>query len=239
MTVPDESFAARIDTGSADRAVGRSLLAVVSLLAANLGLLILYVLLDLTLEQLILVFWWESLWIGLFAALKLVAASLFGDPYRNRFVDVSAGAGLLVSILAIGFVAAGFLSLFTLSGFALAFALAALSGMEPGALMFSELGLILGTSALFLASHAVSFIVNFLLLGEFRSARAGALLALPVKRCLALYVAIILAFAVAAGLPEFARTAVFTGVLVLLKMLGDYRLHCSERRELQVAEANG
>ncbi len=224
---------------SADERFGTTALGALSLAAANLGLLLVYVSFDLTLEQLVLVFWWESFWIGLFCALKLLVASLAGNPFENRWVQVSPAAALLVSIAAIGFITGEFLALFLLTGAALWFALTALSVVDPGELLRDELPLILGTSLLFLAGHGLSFVVNFLAAGEFRSARAATLLVLPFRRCLALLAAIGAAFAAAWLLPGIARTTGFIAVLVLLKLLGDYRLHRRERLELAAAGRTG
>ena len=47
---------------------------------ANASLLVVYVLYDATLYQLVLVYWCECLWIGIFSALKLIIASRFGSP---------------------------------------------------------------------------------------------------------------------------------------------------------------
>ena len=71
---------------------GARALAALSLLAANVGFLALFIVFDLTLFELVVVYWLELLWIGLFSGLKLLTASLFGSPYENRWVDVSVGA---------------------------------------------------------------------------------------------------------------------------------------------------
>lgn len=224
-------------TPSQSAAVARGYLAeagigAIGIIAANAGLVFLYFAYDLTLYQLVLVYWWECLWIGLFCALKLIVASVAGDPYSSRRVDVSPGASLLLSVVAIGFVALQFTGIFLLSGFAIGFAYSALTGIDAGELMFNEIGLIVGSSALLLAGHALSFVANFLVGGEFRHARAGTLLALPFRRCLALLATIAVAFAAAATVPGLANAAAFGVLLMLLKLVADYRLHRAERRAL-------
>lgn len=209
--------------------VGKASIGAISLAAANAGLLFLYFYYDLTLFQLILVYWWECLWIGLFCALKLIVASMIGDPYENRWIEVSGGAGVLLSIVAIGFVGGEFIALFGALGFAITFAFTELTGLEADELLFDQIGLILGSSLLFLAGHGLSFVVNFLVLGEFRTARAVTLLFLPFRRCLALLGTIAIAFGVAYYVPGLASGTAFAVILIVLKLLWDYRLHLKER----------
>ena len=205
-------------------------LSVLTLVLANLAFLVLYFVFDLTLFQLAAVYWWECLWIGLFSGLKLVTASLFGDPYENRWVEFSHGANVLTSVVAIVFVAGEFLAIFAILGFAILFAFHALTGIDQGELMRDALGPVLGSSVLFLVGHGLSFVANFLVGGEFRTARAVTLLTLPFTRCLALIGAVVVAFTVAFLLPGFANTAGFVTILVLLKLGWDYLLHKRERR---------
>ena len=93
--------------------------AALTLFAANAGMLFLYFALDLTLFQLVVVYWFEALWIGFFSGLKLLTASLFGDPYENRWVDVSPGSGFLISLFAIVKSGGAFLFILVITGVAL------------------------------------------------------------------------------------------------------------------------
>jgi hypothetical protein len=106
-------------------------------------------------------------------------------------------------------------------------------GKGPSFVLYPELGLLLGISTIFLAGHGISFIGNFLFLGEYKTARAGTLLALPFKRCLALMGAIACAFAIAFYTPNFSSTTAFAMLLIVFKVLWDYRLHTQERRNLR------
>lgn len=209
---------------------GKASIGAISLAAANAGLLFLYLYYDLTLFQLILVYWWECFWIGLFCALKLIVASMIGDPYGNKYLEVSGCAGVFLSIAAIGFVGAEFIGIVGLLGFGITAAYSELSGLEPDHLLFDQVGLILGSSILFLAGHGLSFVVNFLILGEYRQARVVSLLFLPFKRCFALFAAVIVAFLVAYYVPGLASGTAFAVILIVVKLLWDYRLHVKERR---------
>ena len=81
----DDAKATAGRTLDVSRLFSRNELGAVSLLAANLGLLFLYFAYNLSLYQLVVIYWWECLWIGIFSAIKLIVSSLLGDPYENRF----------------------------------------------------------------------------------------------------------------------------------------------------------
>ena len=201
-----------------------------SLLVANAGVLVFYFHWDITLFQLVLVYWCECLWVGIFCAIKLLVASVFGSPYENRYADVSRGAAVFTSVLAIGGTAAAFFSLLGATLMAILFANNTLVLSSIGDELHRLFGVALGASLLLLAGHAISFVVNFLLLGEYRRARFGELLALPFKRCLALLAAILVSLAVVVAVPALASTAGFAVVIIVLKVLWDIRLHIRERR---------
>ena len=218
----------RSDKAELDQ-VGKFGFGAISLIAANATLLLLYFWLDLTLFQLVLVYWLECLWVGVYCALKLFVASAFGNPYENRWAEVSGGANFLLSVVALSYLGAKFLMLFALLGFGIFAAYDGLTGMDSADVLTDNLGLLLGSSGVFLAGHGLSFVVNFLILGEFQNARVGTLLWLPIRRCLALLAAIILAFGVAYAVPGLANASGFAIVIILLKLYWDYRLHLKER----------
>jgi hypothetical protein len=218
------------------RLIGKVGIGALALFVANATLLLLYLVYDLTLFQLVIVFWLECFWVGFFSALKIIAASLLGDPYGNRYVDVSPGAGLVISLLTIGFVSAEFLGLFAMFaivGIAIAFAAEAVTDTSMDNMVFDSIGLMFGSAALFFVGHGISFIANFIGMREYKTAKVGALLALPFRRCLALLGAIIIAFAITLLVPDFSNTTSFAILLLALKVFWDFRLHLSERRALK------
>jgi len=214
------------------RLAGRISVGALSLLIANASLLFVFIAFDVTLFQLIIVFWLESFWIGLFSAIKLIAASILGDPYGNRYVEFSRGANLLTSIFAIGFVSAEFLALFGIVGMALVVASNWFTGNGFGDVVREDVEVVLGSALLFLVGHGISFFTNFIALGEYKTARVGTLLSLPFRRCIALLAAIVFAFAATYFVPGFSNTVSFAALLILLKLLWDYRLHLKERKAL-------
>jgi len=219
--------------------LGRAGIGAASLLAANAGLAYIYFAFDLTLYQLVLIYWWECLWIGVFSGIKLVVASAFGDPYSNRYVSMSAGSRILVSVVLVVKVSAVFVALLGLLGIAIFSATETLKLTSPSDQAMNQVTLILGSSLLFLLGHGLSFIVNFLVLGEFRQARARTLMFLPFKRCLALVVCIGIGFAVALKVPGLATTSGFAAVVIVIKILWDLWLHVRERRSLAVTRTAG
>lgn len=216
-------------------ALGPSSVAALSLLAANAGLLLLYVALDLTLFQLVFVYWWEALWIGLFSGLKLLFASIFGSPYENRWMDFSRGSSLLLSVFAIVKTGGAYLVLLTLTGVALVVAQQEMTGIAGNDFVREQAVLILKCSLVFLFGHGLSFIVNFLLLGEFKRARFSTLLWLPFKRSFALFAAIVASLTAIQTYPGTLTSATYAALLILIKLVWDFFLHRRERLSFSVS----
>jgi len=212
------------------RWVSRAGIGAASLVLANAGLAFIYFRFDLTLYQLVLVYWWECLWIGLFSAFKLIVASAIGDPYSNRYVSSTAGGRVVLSIILVVSVSTAFGSVLGLTGMSLLWVGEALPGSGEADRAINHIVLILGSSLLFLLGHGLSFIVNFLALGEFRRARVGTLLLLPFKRCLALFSCIAIAAGVVVKVPALASASAFAAIVIVLKILWDTWLHLRERQ---------
>lgn len=226
MQPVSDNFAGRV--GESHK-IGVSSLAALSVFAANAGLLVIYIALDLTLFQLVFVYWWEALWIGLFSGLKLITAALFGSPCENRWVDVSRGSCFLMSVFAIIKSGGVYLVLLMLTGVALVVAQQELTGLGGNDFVREQAGLILKCSLIFLFGHGLSFIVNFLFLGEFRRARLGTLLWLPFKRSLALFVAVAVSLTAIQTYPGILSNTTFAALLIAIKLAWDYFLHRRER----------
>lgn len=210
--------------------IGARGFAALSLFAANTGMLFLYFAFDLSLFEVVVVYWFEALWIGLYSGLKLLTAALFGDPFENRWVDVDPFSALLLSMYAIAKAGFAFLFLIVITGIALVVANEGLTG-TPGNDFVAEQGqLLLQCSLLFVVGHGLSFIINFVVLGEFRHARFGTLLWLPFKRALALFVTIAGALTVMQTWPGIFTYTSFAVLLIAVKLAWDWFLHSRERR---------
>ncbi len=212
--------------------IGASGLAAMTLLAANTSMLFIYFALDLTLFQVILVYWWEAFWIGLFGGLKLLTASLFGDPYENKWIHVSRGSSFLISILAIAKSGAAFITMLALTAYALVLAHEALTGIPGNNFMTDQIELILKCSVLFLVGHAISFIINFVLRGEYQHARMSTLIWLPFRRCIALLVTVVAGLIFIVAYPGLLSYTSFALILIGSKLAWDFMLHRRERQTL-------
>jgi len=210
--------------------VGRLGLGAISLIIANAALLTLYFGYDVTLYQLVLVYWCECVWVGVFSAIKLIVASIIGDPYENRWAEVSAGVALFKSLFVILLSSMIFFLLLGMLLNSILYATDVLALSNPNDAIFNDVDLVLGASFLLMTGHAVSLVVNFLVLGEYKTARVRTLVALPFHRCLALLVAIMVSIAFVTYVPGFANTSAFAVPVILLKVFWDIRLHQKERR---------
>lgn len=230
------AFSENVAAGSGvTHQLGARGVAALSLLAANAGMLFLYFALDLTLFEVVVVYWFEALWVGLFSGLKLMTASVFGDPYENRWIDVSRGSGLFISLFALVKSSGVFLVILALTGVALVVAQQELTGVAGNDFVREQAPLLLKCSLLFLAGHGLSFIINFLVLREFRHARIGTLLWLPFKRGLALFVTIAAALTAIQTWPGVLTYTTFAALLIIVKLAWDYFLHTRERRSFSTA----
>lgn len=209
---------------------GPSTFAALSLFAANAGMLFLYVAFDLTLFEVVFVYWFEALWVGLFSGLKLLTASLFGRPYENSWVDFSRGSAILMSLFAIVKTGGAFLIILALSGVALVVAHEELTGMDGSEFVREQASLLAKCSLLFLIGHGLSFVINFLIRGEYRHARVGTLLTLPFKRSIALFVTIAATLTASQTWPGLLSYTTFALLLIVVKLGWDYFLHTRERR---------
>jgi hypothetical protein len=227
MYAPGENTA---DNVGATHELGARSMAALSLFAANAGMLFLYFALDLTLFEVVVVYWFEALWVGLFSGLKLLTASIFGDPFENRWLDVSRGSGLFIALFAIVKSSGVFLTILALTGVALVVAHEGLTDISGNDFVREQAPLLLKCSLLFVAGHGLSFIVNFLFLGEFRHARIGTLLWLPFKRGIALFVTIAAAVTAMQSWPGVLTDTTFAALLIVVKLAWDYFLHTRERR---------
>ncbi|HNP34678.1 MAG TPA: DUF6498-containing protein [Woeseiaceae bacterium] len=202
-----------------------------SLLLANSGFLILFLVYDLSLYQLVVVYWCECFWVGAFSVLKLGVASLLGDPFQNRYVNVSRGSGLFLSFLTVWFTSGLFFSLLAMLGLLIFSPLFNATESVTDSPM-ENLSFLASITVLLAAAHGISFIANFLCAGEYKHARFGTLLALPFKRCLSMLGAAMLAAVVVYALPELASTMTFALVIIVMKFVADLRLHRGERASL-------
>ena len=201
---------------------------VLSLVIANAFFLLMYFRFDLTLFQLVVVYWVECFWVGIFSALKLLTASVLGDPFENRYADVSKGGNLFLSGLTIWFAGGAFLSLFGMTGLLLFGTLE--GGLDPAGAghLGDHIGIVLGGSLLLAIPHGVGFVVHFLISGAFRTVRAGTLVAAPFKRCFGFLLMLIVTVGAVFLFPGLISATAFAVILILLKVAADCRFQLPE-----------
>ena len=103
------------------------------------------------------------------------------------------------------------------------------ASLSSPAKSFSQAILLIKCSLLFAAGHGISFVINFIVLREFRTARFLPLIWLPFKRALALFVTIAIAVSVLAKWPDVLDATTFPAILILVKISWDFFLHRRER----------
>lgn len=205
-------------------------LGAIGLIVANTLVLYLYFFYDVTLFQLVLVYWCECVWIGLFSAIKLIVASIAGAPYESRWVHATRGGSVLMSFLLIGFAGSAFISLLGIILMMLLWVNGAFPLGDPGDESLNHFGLVFAASSFLMAAHGISLVANFILRGEYKNVGAGTLLVLPFKRCFALLFAIFVSIMVSALFPTIASTSLFAVMVIFLKVVWDIGLHFKERR---------
>ncbi len=183
-----------------------------ALLAANLVPLAGVLLGQLTLGEVMVLFWSESAIIGFYTALKMAVAGKWAALFAVPFFVGHFGGFMAVHFM--------FVYGFFLDGFAG-------GGPEPGA-RAALTGLFLplwpALAALFV-SHGVSFAVNFLGQREYAGATVQNLMAAPYKRIVVMHLTIIfggwLAMLLKTPAPALA-------LLIVLKIAADLRAHTRE-----------
>lgn len=208
----------------------------IGVLAANAAVLFIALARDLSLIEILLVYCCESVWIAVFGALRLIVASILGDPYQNRWVELSRGSSLLASIVIIFMVCSTFIWIPGVAFGSVLYAEHVISANGSNIDDLRHIRLVLGASLVFLGSHTLSFLAGFLAMGEFRLARVGDLLLFPLKRSLALLGSIVAGVAAIVLLPDIAGTMVFVLIVVVLKLVLDFRLY---RGPVQVPALSG
>ncbi len=194
-------------------------------LAANATVLIIAVANDLSLIEILMVYCCESVWIAVFGALRLIVASILGDPYQNRWLDLSRASSVFASIAIILVASSTYLWIPGVAFGSVLYAEHVLNASHSQIDDLQHLWLVVGTSAVFFANHGWNFLVRFLALGEFRFARVGDLVLFPLKRSLALLLSIGGGLALIVLMPVVANTIVFVLIVIALKLMLDLRLY--------------
>jgi hypothetical protein len=209
----------------------------ISLIVGNLGALYYSFIWDFSLYQVVVMFMTECVWIGAFSALRLIVASLFSRPYDTKNVGVSPGISLLISGFLIWTLGARFFALIGAILVSLVF-VGWKFGDLSGVGMFVEIaGAAILASFPLLIGHTAWFFWDFLIQGEYRTARPGELLERPFVGCRGLLAAIAVALGATVLLPGLATTSAFAILVILGKAALDVRVYLRERTRSHQGQA--
>lgn len=193
--------------------------------------------------DLLLLYWMETVVIGVLGLPKILIVALFRDRVDDIETARRAGERLLFVMMMLLFLVVAFTCLVLIVYLAI-IALPSLLERADRAAGFAvargprRSGLDLeGSIAALALSHLVSFVVNFLHGREFRGGSVVRLALQPFLRAGAIVAVILLGAATARLLPFFSRTTVFAVTILVTKIAVDVVSHLAERRRFRWAAA--
>lgn len=195
------------------------------LIAANLVPLLGVVWFGWDVTTVLLAYWLENGIVGLLNVPKMLLAT--GTEQPLSAVGAAAGIGGRVALTLFFMVHYGIF--WVVHGvFVIVFAGGALTvgSADPAGRVLADDGLLLAAAGL-LASHAVSFWLNYIGRGEYRNASLGGQMFAPYPRMVVLHLTIVVGGAVLIGM---GQPVVLVALLVVFKTVVDLGLHVAERR---------
>lgn len=206
------------------------------LLAANLGIAAWALVHRFGYAELLLLYWAETVIVGVLAVPKLLIVALFARPVETMDDLREAAGRTAITVLMLVFSAVLFALLCMLLYAAIVFLPRFLEIADHDAgesfsrtLRQSGPGMEAALAGL-LGSHVFSFVVNFLAGGEFRGASLLALAAQPFLRTAKIVAIIVLALGTAFLQPVLSKTTAFALVVIGAKVAVDLHAHLAERR---------
>lgn len=197
-------------------------------LIGNLAVLVLYLVFGFTLLQLIFVFWWECVWVGLVSWLKLLLMALLSSPFDNRYASFSRGSSVLLSLVILSVTAGKYVAVLGMIALVMIGVSVEVFGVNGWDVIEQLMDpLLLEVACWLLLSHVAAFLFHFLWGGEFRSGRWFGMLAWSYARIGALAAAIVVGLLWAAYQPGYPQ--LFGAVVVIAKIAGDHWLSRAER----------
>ena len=180
--------------------------------------------------ELMIVYWLEALVIGGFNVVRMGIVGLAGQPF-GRWIEADWPARLVLSLMTAGF--------FVMKFGAFALGLGALIAMVPEFLAHEQgttgnhiwhginavgKGVAIAAILLFV-SHAMSFVMNFIVRGEYRNTNLLTLLFWPYVRMSHVMITLAAGLVIAAGIPFLNTSTVFGLVIVIVKTAADLVMH--------------
>lgn len=225
---------------TAQSADGRRVTAAI-LVCVNLGVAVAALTQRYGYADLLLLYWAETVVIGLFAIPKLLIVAIFGDRIDDLEGARRAGKRAAAVAVMLVFGAAAFALLVMLLQLAIVVLPSSLARADRLAGLVVPRGPRTGNVRLEAAvialalSHGASFVVNFIGGREFRGGSLLTLVLQPFRRTVAIAAVIALGLAVAFTLPGLSRSTWFALATVALKIWADLHAHLAERRHFQSA----
>ena len=212
-------------------------LSAISLIASNLVVAVIALLQQWGFFSLLMIYWFEAVTIGIYAVCRICVVCWFGEPLGRHIGVANTFTRIVLSIVAVTFFVVKF------AGFALGlgFAIAVMPGMlveDDGTSRFDAIvealesagpGLLTAWGSLLL-SHGLSFVLNFVIRGEYKHTNAFKLLFLPYVRMSLVMVVLAGGFGALVAVPHLAPTAGFALGAIALKTLVDLISHRFEHR---------
>jgi hypothetical protein len=207
------------------RVAGASPVAIALLILANLVPLAGVLWFGWDLVTLVAVYWAENGVVGVFAVGRILTAARDSPAGSD---DAAGSHGVAARLVLVPFFVLHYGTFWVVHGifvwFALPMVFSTMGASPPGG---PDLAVVLTATFALLASHGASFVLNWILGGEYRTSSASEEMGAPYARVIVLHMTIILgAFAVAiVGAPIGALV-----VMVVLKTVIDLSAHLAERR---------
>jgi hypothetical protein len=207
------------------RVAGASPVAIALLILANLVPLAGVLWLGWDLVTLVAIYWAENGVVGIFAVGRILTA---GRDSPKGADDAAGPHGVAARLVLVPFFILHYGTFWVVHGIFVWFVLPMVfttMGASPGG--GPDVAVVLTASFVLLVSHGSSFVLNWILGGEWRTSSASEEMGAPYSRVIVLHMTIILgAFAVAMfGAPIWALV-----VMVVLKTVIDLSAHLAERR---------
>ena len=195
--------------------------------------------------EILLLYWAETVVIGVLNIPKLIIVALFGQ--RLDTIDEAAAAGKRLGVVLM--VLLFYVTVFALVWMLLFAAIVAVppllqhadraAGLVVERRPRGDETMIAVAAAVLALSHAISFVVNFLMGREFRGASLARIAVQPALRTALIIGIMALGFAAAFAVPGLSRSTTFALVVIVLKTAADLHAHLAERRRFSSVSSGG
>ena len=174
---------------------------------------------QLSMIQLLALYWWEGIWIGIFAALELIVASVLGHPFDNRHMRTGRFGSVVITFFSLSYLSSIFLGLIFWSGAAIYWLTEEMTGRSFWDVMNLDDPGLRSAAATLITLRAVLFAIA-LIQGRFRYIRASSLLKWPLLRFFGFLICIFLGVIVWLANPDAVNQEIGTANIFALTVLG-------------------